>query len=46
MITPIIGPRGKTISELEEMLRDLYKLEQEENPQETPVRHIGKLTLI
>jgi predicted RNase H-like HicB family nuclease len=37
--------QGKTVSELEEMLGDLYYLEQEENPRETPTRHIGKLAL-
>jgi hypothetical protein len=33
------------IGDLEEMLRDLYELEQEENPQAIPARHIGKLAL-
>jgi predicted RNase H-like HicB family nuclease len=37
--------QGMTISELEEMLRDLYELAQEEDPQEIPVRHVGKLVL-
>jgi predicted RNase H-like HicB family nuclease len=37
--------QGATIDELEEMLMDLYELEQEENQQEIPVRHIGKLAL-
>jgi predicted RNase H-like HicB family nuclease len=37
--------QGTTIAELEEMLMDLYELEQEENQREIPVRHIGKLAL-
>jgi predicted RNase H-like HicB family nuclease len=37
--------QGKTIRELEEMLRDLYELAQEEEPQSTPDRHIGKLAV-
>ena len=37
--------QGKTIEELEEMLMDLYELEQEEQPKEIPVRKIGTLVL-
>jgi len=37
--------QGKTIEELEEMLTDLYELEQEEQPKLIPERRIGKLVL-
>jgi len=37
--------QGKTIKELEEMLTDLYELEQEEQPKVIPERRIGKLVL-
>ena len=37
--------QGETIEELEEMLADLYELEQEEQPQIIPERRIGKLVL-
>jgi len=37
--------QGKTIAELEEMLTDLYELEQEGNPKAIPERKIGKLIL-
>jgi predicted RNase H-like HicB family nuclease len=35
--------QGKSIQELEEMLADLYELEQEEHPRIIPERKIGKL---
>lgn len=35
--------QGKTLKELEEMLLDLYNLEQEERPRKIPERKIGKL---
>ena len=37
--------QGKTIQELEEMLTDLYELEQAEHPQAIPERKTGMLTL-
>jgi len=37
--------QGKTLAELEEMLADLYELEQEEQYKAIPVRKIGTLTL-
>ena len=37
--------QGKTIAELEEMLADLYELEQEERPRAIPERKTGKLVL-
>ena len=37
--------QGKTIQELEEMLADLYELEQEEHPKVIPERKTGMLTL-
>jgi predicted RNase H-like HicB family nuclease len=37
--------QGKTITELEEMLTDLYELEQEDHPKAIPERKIGKLVL-
>jgi len=37
--------QGKTIKVLEEMLTDLYELEQEEHPKRIPERKIGKLVL-
>jgi predicted RNase H-like HicB family nuclease len=35
--------QGKNVKELEEMLLDLYELQQEENHKEIPPRKIGKL---
>ena len=37
--------QGKTLKELEEMLLDLYELEQEEQPSMIPERKVGVLTL-
>ena len=37
--------QGKTVEELEEMLVDLYELEQQEEPKAIPERKIGKLVL-
>jgi predicted RNase H-like HicB family nuclease len=37
--------QGKTVKELEEMLLDLYELEQEDEPKKIPVRKTGKLVL-
>jgi predicted RNase H-like HicB family nuclease len=37
--------QGKTVIELEEMLRDLYEIEQEENARTIPDRKIGKLAI-
>ena len=37
--------QGKTIKELEEMLADLYELEQEEHPKNIPERKTGTLNL-
>jgi len=37
--------QGKTFKELEEMLADLYELEQEEQPKNIPERKIGTFTL-
>ena len=37
--------QGKTLKELEEMLADLYELEQEEQPKAIPERKIGRFTL-
>ena len=37
--------KGKTIKELEEMLADLYELEQEETPKIIPERKTGTLNL-
>ena len=37
--------QGKTVEELEEMLTDLYELEQEKQPKIIPERRIGKLVL-
>ena len=37
--------QGKTLKELEEMLADLYELEQEEQPKAIPERKIGTFTL-
>ena len=42
---PAHWTQGKTLKELEEMLIDLYELEQEENREEIPVRKTGTLTL-
>jgi hypothetical protein len=38
-------PQGKTIAELEEMLADLYELEQEDHPKVIPERKVGKMIL-
>jgi predicted RNase H-like HicB family nuclease len=35
--------QGKTVKELEEMLLDLYDLQQQEDHKEIPVRRTGKL---
>ena len=35
--------QGKDLKELEEMLLDLYEIEQEENARRIPERKIGKL---
>jgi predicted RNase H-like HicB family nuclease len=37
--------QGKTIAELEEMLLDLYELEQEDSPKVIPERKIGTMVL-
>jgi predicted RNase H-like HicB family nuclease len=37
--------QGKSITELEEMLADLYELEQEEHHKVIPERKIGKLVV-
>jgi predicted RNase H-like HicB family nuclease len=37
--------QGKTVAELEEMLLDLYELEQEDHPKIIPERKVGKLVL-
>ena len=37
--------QGKSVEELEEMLEDLYELEQEEKNEALPKRKIGKLKL-
>jgi predicted RNase H-like HicB family nuclease len=37
--------QGKTVEELEEMLCDLYEIEQEENVRTIPERKIGKLAI-
>jgi len=37
--------QGKTLKELEEMLADLYELEQDEQPKAIPERKIGTFTL-
>jgi predicted RNase H-like HicB family nuclease len=37
--------QGKDIAELEEMLKDLYEIEQKEDPKEIPERKIGKLAI-
>jgi len=37
--------QGKTITEFEEMLADLYELEQEDHPKGIPERKVGKLVL-
>jgi len=42
---PAHWTQGKTIKELEEMLADLYELEQEEAPRTIPERKIGRLIL-
>jgi len=42
---PEYWTQGKTIAELEEMLADLYEIEQEDHPREIPERKIGKLIL-
>ena len=42
---PTHWTQGKTIKELEEMLTDLYELEQEKTPKTIPERKIGKLVL-
>ena len=42
---PAYWTQGKTVEELEEMLADLYELEQEEQPHDIPTRKVGLLTL-
>jgi len=42
---PAHWTQGKTLKELEEMLTDLYELEQEELPKKIPERKIRTLTL-
>jgi len=42
---PAHWTQGKTLKELEEMLADLYELEQEEQHNDIPIRKIGTLTL-
>jgi predicted RNase H-like HicB family nuclease len=42
---PEYWTQGKTIEELEEMLIDIYKNEQEIDPQDIPKRKIGKIVL-
>jgi predicted RNase H-like HicB family nuclease len=42
---PEYWTQGKDINELEEMLIDIYKNEQEAEPQETPIRRAGKIVL-
>jgi predicted RNase H-like HicB family nuclease len=37
--------QGKSIKELEEMLADLYELEQDERPRIIPERRVGRLVL-
>ena len=37
--------QGKTLKEVEEMLADLYELEQEEQPKAIPERKIGTFKL-
>jgi predicted RNase H-like HicB family nuclease len=42
---PEYWTQGKSIEELEEMLIDIYKNEQEAEPQEIPKRKMGKIVL-
>jgi predicted RNase H-like HicB family nuclease len=42
---PEFWTQGKKIEELEEMLIDIYKNEQEAEPQDIPKRKIGKIIL-
>jgi predicted RNase H-like HicB family nuclease len=42
---PEYWTQGKSIQELEEMLIDIYKNEQEEEPKDIPVRKMGKIIL-
>ncbi|WP_461255579.1 type II toxin-antitoxin system HicB family antitoxin [Treponema sp. R80B11-R83G3] len=42
---PEYWTQGQSIKELEEMLLDIYKNEQEEAPQEIPKRQTGKIVL-
>jgi predicted RNase H-like HicB family nuclease len=37
--------QGKTLKELEEMLADLYEIQQEENPEPLPQRKTGTLII-
>jgi predicted RNase H-like HicB family nuclease len=37
--------QGKSLEELEEMLTDLYVIQQEENPEPLPQRKTGTLTI-
>jgi len=42
---PEYWTQGKSINELEEMLIDIYKNEQETEPQDIPKRQMGKIVL-
>jgi predicted RNase H-like HicB family nuclease len=42
---PEYWTQGKNIEELEEMLIDIYKNEQEAEPQDIPKRKMGKIVL-
>jgi len=42
---PEYWTQGRTIAELEEMLADLYEIEQEDHPKEIPERKTGKLII-
>jgi predicted RNase H-like HicB family nuclease len=42
---PTRWTQGKSLEELEEMLADLYELEQEERPKPIPERKIGKMVV-
>ena len=42
---PEYWTQGKDIKELEEMLLDIYKNEQEAEPQDIPKRKMGKIAL-
>ena len=42
---PEYWTQGKSINELEEMLLDIYKNEQEAEPREIPKRQMGKIVM-